>query len=181
MVNGWPYILKWRLKICIKTGFASWDEPLAKSWQSSGATWLPAPESLIIYCELSSLGGQVVYCNSCHYHNNTGIMHCIMWWIHRLDALFGGSSVKSVSSRLAISFSFFLFFFNPFSLHEFLFKLTNWLWAHLPSSRCRPDCLCHRVYVCSWHCLSFRRFTSGWIDFCRNCVKSLAVAHEKCE
>lgn len=68
---------------------------------------VPARESLIIYHEVSSLGRQVVYCNFCDYHNNAGIMHCIMWWIHRLDALFGGSSVKSVSSRLF--FSFFLF------------------------------------------------------------------------
>lgn len=87
-----------------------------------------------------------------------------MWWIHRLDALFRGSSVKSVSSRLAISFSFSLFF-NPFSLREFLFKPTNWLWALLPSACRRSDCLCHWVYVCSWHCLSFRQFASGWIDF----------------
>lgn len=122
---------------------------------------VPARESLIIYHEVSSLGRQVVYCNFCDYHNNAGIMHCIMWWIHRLDGLFGGSSVKSVSSRLV-----FFFFFS--SGCKFLFKLTNWLWALLPPLHLQCDCLCHRVYVCSWHYLSFWWFadylTSVWAD-----------------
>lgn len=105
-----------------------------------------------------------------------------MWWIHWLDALFRDSSVKSVSSRLTISFSFFLslFFLIPSACatsysswqtdYELLFRLrAAGLIASATGFMPAADIVC--------------RFASSqvaqWIFFRRNCAKSLAVAHDK--
>lgn len=74
-------------------------------------------------------------------------MYCIMWWIHWLGGLFGGSSVKSVSTRLLL-----------LSGRKVLLRLTNWLWALFPPLYLQCNYLCRWVCVCGPVCLSFRQF-----------------------
>ncbi len=73
-----------------------------------------------------------------------------MWWIHWLVGLFGGSSVKSASSRLLL-----------LSTSKVLLKLTNWLGALLPPLYLQCNYFCHWGCVCSHVCLAFHSLAEG--------------------